>query len=301
MIQWPAPGPDTIGSVPAGRITSSTAAEAAAAAALRVVSEELLETNHQLTIWLAFDSKSLHDRLRHPSRSRYDSATAETLRRAYALARTHKVAIIWVPGHAGLPMNERADEAARAGTLLPQPATRPSLSSAVNQVSRYLMTTATRLQYEADVPVDHVHRRATSGSPLPLSKRRSREADVALFQLRGGRAPFLRATQHRWGRVDSPECPHCPAPVEDTDHFLLHCPRWERERRTHLGASPTISALHEDIHGVLHFLEAAGVPACPPPMSPSDAWGQKRERERELPGRSWVDLQELRRSHPVLP
>ena len=265
VIQWPAPGPDTIGSVPAGTVTSSTASEAAAlAAALRVVMDELFESPRQYNIWLAFDSKCLHDRLRHPARSTYDSATAEALRRIHALACTHQVAILWVPGHAGLPLNERADEAARAGTRLAQPASKPSRSALTNRAARHLLNTADTRQYEAEVPLDHIHRRATAGEPLPLSKRRTRAADVALFQLRGGKAPFLRATQHRWGSADSPECPHCQAPQEDTDHFILHCPRWEVERRTHLGADLDISVLHHRIRDVLLFLETTGVLARPP-------------------------------------
>ena len=170
-----------------------------------------------------------------------------------------------MPGHAGLPLNEAADEAARAGTRLPQPPTRPSFQSAVSRLKRHLLTTETKDRYLAAVPHESLHRRASGGSPLPLDKRRTRAADVALFQLRANRATWLKATQHRWGRVDSPTCPHCDAPSEDTEHFLLHCPRWNIERRDHLGTGPiTIEALQDDVRGVLLFVEAAGVLAHPP-------------------------------------
>ena len=267
IIKWPGQDiPPTTGSVPAGTITSSTAAEAAAAeAALRVVSEELIGTNQSLTIWLVFDSQSLLARLRHPKTARIDRQTASALRHLHQLAATHRVAVIWVPGHAGLPANEAADEAARAGTRLHQPQTRPSYQSAVSRLKRHLLTTESKNRYLAAVPEDSLHRRATGGEPLPLDRRRTRAADVALFQLRANRAPWLKSTQHRWGRINSSACPHCNAPSEDTEHFLLHCPRWEHERRIHLGNGPlTIEVLQDHVRGVLLFVEAAGVLAHPP-------------------------------------
>ena len=87
---------------------------------------------------------------------------------------------------------------------------------------------------------------------------------MTLFQLRGNRAPFLRSTRHLWGREESPACPHCGAEREDTEHFIVHCPRWARERHTHLGHSPDISSLHNDVHGALRFVEATGVATRPP-------------------------------------
>ena len=265
VIQWQAPGPDTIGSVPAGRITSSTAAEAtAAAAALRVVEEELLMTNRKYIIWLVFDSRALLDRLRRPNIATLDRPSAEALRRLHSMARAHHVAVVWVPGHAGLHLNEVADEAARRGTSLEQPDSTPSFQSAVNRLNKFTFGLGARRRYLDQVPADHVHRRISGGAPMELNRSRRRVDHITLCQLRADRAPFLAATMHRWGRVDSPSCPHCGGPREDTDHFIKDCPKWETERRAHLGNHPVdITVLQTSAHDVLHFVAAAGFIEAP--------------------------------------
>ena len=112
----------------------------------------------------------------------------------------------------------------------------------------------------AGVPADNLHRRISGGDPLPPSGARSRKEDVLLHRLRANRAPFLQATLHRWGKAPSPSCPHCGAPQEDTEHFVLHCPHWADIRRTHLGAPDIIDVtiLQNEESGVLRFVEAAG-------------------------------------------
>ena len=170
--------------------------------------------------------------------------------------------MVWVPGHAGLTLNERADEAARRGTLLPQPATNPSFHAMAGRIKRNIEP-AWKRHYMAEVPPDNLHRRISEGEALPLDKARSREADVALYQLRANRAPFLQDTKHRWGRADTPQCPHCGAQQEDTTHFILECPRWAAARAALLG-NPTIEVLQTDGRGVCNFLRETGVLAHPP-------------------------------------
>ena len=259
IIKWPGVEDATVGSVAAGATTSSTSAEAtAAAAALRVVCEETL-ASPDLNIWLVFDSHALFDRLRSPNRTKYDEPTAETLRRLYVLARSHTVAVVWVPGHAGLPLNEEADRAAGAGTRLPQPCSRPSLRVTLARLHRFISNVARKQWYEREVPAVNIHRLASDGLPLPPDRRRSREADVMLYRLRANRAPFLQATKHLWGREISAVCPHCGADTEDTRHFLLECPRWAAERAEHLGPDADLSVLQDNIRGVLGLLVGAGV------------------------------------------
>ena len=101
-------------------------------------------------------------------------------------------------------------------------------------------------------------------SPFTLKRRWTREAHVALFRLRANRAPFLRATLRKWGRVDSASCLHCGAASEHTEHFLLECPHWAAARAAHLGPRPTAKVLQKRVKGVLDFLWATGVLRRPP-------------------------------------
>jgi ribonuclease HI len=263
ILRHQAVGPDTKGSVPAGRWTSSTSAEATAAAAGLEAAQETLRGRPGKSVWLLFDSLALFQRLQSPTRCLEDHATAQAALLLQQLAATHRLTVIWVPGHAGLTLNEAADQLARRGCALPQdPA--PVPAAAARAAIRRQGRTEDTAEYNRLVPEDHPHRKC-GGTPLPTRRDWPREIEVALFQLRANRAPFLQATQHRWGRAPSAACPHCDAPVEDTRHFICDCPRWAAERRRFLpGAVPgSMSPLQEDLEGVRTFVEATGALARP--------------------------------------
>ena len=70
--------------------------------------------------------------------------------------------------------------------------------------------------------------------PLSLPAIPDRRAEVLVFQLRAGRAPFLAATLHRWGRSTSAACQRCGSGEDDTtEHFILNCPALQAARRKH--------------------------------------------------------------------
>ena len=94
-------------------LASSTSDEASAArlGVVHVV-QELQECRQRLAVWLLFDSRSLFASLQQPAWCIDNSAARETAFRLGALSQDHDVSVIWVPGHAGLEDNERADAAA---------------------------------------------------------------------------------------------------------------------------------------------------------------------------------------------
>ena len=97
--------PDEEISVPAGAHTSSTAAEAVALEAGLQVARTRAMARPNSIIWAAFDSKALFERLQSPWNSK-DAATASAASILGELSRAHQVHVIWVPGHAGLELNE---------------------------------------------------------------------------------------------------------------------------------------------------------------------------------------------------
>ena len=98
-----------------------------------------------------------------------------------------------------------------------------------------------------------------TGKPSPQTPGGSRHDEVLLHQLRLNRPPYLQMTKFKWGKVDSPTCPHCNDGEEDVDHFLLYCPRWAALRATTFGPNPEIDILQQHAGRVLQFLRGAGV------------------------------------------
>ena len=264
ILRHNGPGPvpeDTVISIPTGHRTDSTASEAAALAAGLGQAEVELRGQEGKLVWALFDSKALFERLQNPALCDSDAATARACRTLAVLGAAHSVRIVWVPGHAGLPLNERADEAAREGCARPQEDLPVPASAAKARLMAARKEASDRLYLEA-VPEDHLHRRATGGRPLPPFRGRTSHRDVLLCHLRANRGRFLQDTLYRWGKADSPACPYCPlpAPREDVEHFLLGCPQWEDFRRETLGDNPDLhSVLQEHPDRAVDFVERAGI------------------------------------------
>ena len=259
VITWHDGREATTISRPAGRMCNSTSAEALAlATGLREVRDTIAALPRRLNIWAAFDSFALFERLQSPRLLRTDHQTAEAVAHLHHLGTQHKVHVFWIPGHAGLPLNEAADEAAKLGSRQDQGQQSPTAAAARAHLKRRRPIAALAL-YEALTPADHLHRRVSGGRPLPDDDRRTRAEDVALHQLRLNRAPYLQKTKFKWGQVDNPTCPHCNDGEEDADHLLLRCPRWAAIRAHELGPNPDISILHEHAAPVLSFLKRAGL------------------------------------------
>ena len=261
VIKWADDRPSTVVSIAAGRLTNSTAAEAAALAAGLAEADRALQGNEQRgVIWALFDSRALFDRLQNPARQDEDQQTARASNLLHSLGRRHAVKVVWIPGHAGLRHNEEADEAARAGCSMPQEDVQVT-AAAAKALLREKTEEAWTREYEREM-TGHFHWRATAGKALPPYPGKCRQADVFLHQLRLNRGTFLRDTQHRWGNVDSPACPHCPppAPKEDAEHFLLGCGQWDHFRQEVLrGATSLQDILQDHPERALEFGARAGV------------------------------------------
>ena len=164
---------------------------------------------HRKKIWVAFDSHALFDRFHSAAGVRADRKTAEAAGHLRRLGRHHEIHVLWVPGHAGLPLNEMADEAAKRGSRMPQEAEPPTASS-VRATAKRMVAVLAELGYRDDLAshggLDHVHLRATGGKPLPDYAGRSRRKDVLLSRLRLNRAPWLRSTLKHWGEAESDVC-----------------------------------------------------------------------------------------------
>jgi ribonuclease HI len=156
------------------------------------------------------------------------------------LRRTFRLHLAWVPGHAGVAGNERADELAKAAsegatTLLHTPVpllnNLPLSQSAVKMQIKLSALASWRAQWLSS---KHGRRLRQFDSTPPgnqtqlLYRGLSRPAGSLLTQLRSG---HVGLNQHlsRIKLVDSPKCPNCDT-RETVEHYLLGCRRYTQAR-----------------------------------------------------------------------
>lgn len=256
VISWHDGRPRTLDSEPAGAITCSTTAETVAAAlGLEIVDHvtRLEREPAHLKIRICFDSLSLFQRLQgfwttinEPALLRLVTAAASIIRSG------HTIQLCWIPGHAGIAGNEEADAVAGAGRGGDQagvPLTPGALKSYLKARSKRRSTE----HYLQSTDPTSTHRVATNGQPPPTDTW-PREDAVILHRLRVNRLASLQETKHRWGRVDSPVCPHCGLAPENSQHFITDCPFFNPERTRWLGPTPSLACLQESPTQVLQFV-----------------------------------------------
>jgi hypothetical protein len=82
----------------------------------------------------------------------------------------------------------------------------------------------------------HALRPIPDPKSLDLYKDRAKSTSSILIQLRSqkiGLQAFLY--RRKVPGIDSPICPYCQEEEETAQHFILHCPKWRRERTIYLG------------------------------------------------------------------
>ena len=262
VISWEGGAEESVRE-PAGALCSSTTAEAyGLAAALERVRDRLLGAPPEppTAVRILFDSRALFQRLQRPAHLLTDLPTRRAVAALHALPPETLVQVVWVPGHAGLAGNERADKEAKAASLLAQdgvPVELGALKAALARKTevewkrRYLLETQTkgethRTASEEGKAPTHLH--------LPIAQARQ------ITALRLNRASHLASTMARWGLAESETCPHCALNSPETSqHFLIECPAWEQPRKDLKESSRkplTLSCLQTCPEAVLTFLGA---------------------------------------------
>ena len=140
----------------------------------------------------------------------------------------------WVPGYAGLPVNEKADLLAKTGAFLPTDAIPCPLPPVIVKIrySQYRNWRRHISHFHLNFQVHEV-----SSEELLLS----RPIRCELFRLRcHGHSLLLSSYLHRISRKENSACTACGHPLQNLNHLLLDGPASEPLRKSIFGSSLSI-------------------------------------------------------------
>ena len=139
------------------------------------------------------------------------------------------IQLSWIPGHSGVPENEAADFEARE-------AAEGASSSGISRIGQCHKALCTQVHKHYADRMNAMWKSLSSGQglrdcdwyyrpSLMWTTRLTRSASSTLSQFLSNHFP-CREYLHRWALHDDPSCRYCEAPIEDTEHILMHCPRY---------------------------------------------------------------------------
>jgi hypothetical protein len=178
----------------------------------------------------------------------------------------HAVGLYWVPGHAGVRVNETAGRLAQSGSASgfvgPKPALGVSKRDLSNKIGRWLVNQHQR--WCQDLGPSQRQARELISWPnwdtrakfLSLSREQSRVVTRLLT-----RHNTLCRHLHLMGLRDSPLCRKCGAEDETSDHILRWCEALASIRHAHLGSFflESEDIKRQNLGAIWRFSKAAGL------------------------------------------
>ena len=178
---------------------------------------------------------------------------------ASSLSKITTLSFQWVPGHAGLPGNEKADLLAKTGASLPTNAIPSPLLPVIAKV-RY----SQYRNWRRHISHSHLNFQVPEVSSEELLLSRSIRSELSRLRCHG-HSLLLSSYLHRISRKENSDCSACGHPLQDLNHLLLDCPASEPLRKSIFGSSLSILDLWSRPWGVARLLGLRGVPPRPHP------------------------------------
>ena len=165
----------------------------------------------------------------------------------------------WVPGHAGLLGNEKAD-------LLPK----TDASQSTDAIPCPLPPVIAKFRYSQyrnwrrHTSHSHLNFQVPEVSSEKLLLFRSIRCELSRLRCHG-HSLLLSSYLHRISRKENSVCSACGHPLQDLNHLLLFCPASESLRKYIFGSSFSILDLWSRLWGVARLLGLRGAPPRPHP------------------------------------
>uniref|UniRef100_A0A1I8IR31 RNase H domain-containing protein n=1 Tax=Macrostomum lignano TaxID=282301 RepID=A0A1I8IR31_9PLAT len=212
------------------------------------------------TIVIHSDSQAALQALCHTTTN--SRTVADCARQLNLLARSNTVRLKWIPGHAGFPGNELADTLAKRGGSGSFFGPAPLVPMPLTVINRQIDDWADSLHRDRWAGTQNC-RQSRAAVPCPSHRLRN----ILLNQNRKDiRALVMTLTGHGYlarhcflrGDLESEICPFCECDNEDAQHFVCHCPFFNRDRLRYLGPNPSIDEVcqPDSIPRLIQFLRA---------------------------------------------
>ena len=147
---------------------------------------------------------------------------------ASSLSNNTTLSFQWVPGHAGLPGNEKADLLAKTGASLPSDAIPSPLPPVIAKV-RY----SQYRNWRRHISHSFLNFQVPEVSSEELLLSRSIRSELSRLRCHG-HSLLLSSYLHRISRKENSDCSACGHPLQDLNHLLLDCPASESLRKSYL-------------------------------------------------------------------
>ena len=172
------------------------------------------------------DSRSALEALQRPQDIDHP-LVYDILRIFFTLPRGQNITLLWIPGHCSIPGNERADGAAKKGTLLPEVTNIKLplcdvLSTLKQRFSSYL-----QIQWENNHS-NHLFEIKPKLATWQTSSQNTRQREVLLTRLRCGHTRLTHS--YLFDNDPPPNCERCGSRLS-VEHILLECHNEALRRR----------------------------------------------------------------------